>query len=85
MGKYAIRAKMRELKPTVLRLIDRKKLAKAIINGFGTREALRKMGFVVVSSHGCDCCDPAAYETWERGTKKVHTSFGYLDIPKKKG
>lgn len=83
MGKYTIRAKMRELKPTGLKLLERKKVAKAIIRGYGLEETLRALGFKLVSAVPCceDQCDPYAFTTWERSGRTIRTTFGCLDVP----
>lgn len=82
--KYQRRQLARKLKFTKLDLISRKKIAKAILNGFGLHEVLMNLGFKVVKSVPCcdDNCDLWAHVTWEKDGNTLRTNFGILDIPK---
>ncbi len=82
--KYQRRKLARELKFTKLDLISRKKLAKAILNGFGLHDVLTDLGFKVIKSVPCceEGCDSWAHVTWEKDGKTLRTNFGVLDIPK---
>lgn len=69
----------RELKEKGVPFLERVKMAKKLARGKSMLEALREVGFQLVSQRGCECCDPASYCTWKLGKLKVETSFGYLE------
>ncbi len=84
MPKYTVRKMIRALKPTGLKFLDRKKVAKAQVAGTSVTDVLQELGFLITDAVPCceERCDPWAHATWKKGDKILRTNFGVLFIPK---
>jgi hypothetical protein len=75
--KTSARKYARELKDLGFPFLLRVKLSKLIVCGFTGPEALEKLGAVLISSWGCECCG-AFRRRYRFGSYSVGTEYGRL-------